>query len=589
MLLDLRINNLALIDNAEIQCGPGLNVLTGETGAGKSIIVQALGLLVGERAAMEHVGQGSEATRAGVPRALVEGAFDLTPAPAALARLRDEEIVAEDDSLLVIAREITADVGTGGGRSRVRLNGRLATAATLREIGTMLVDLHGQHEHQLLLRPESHLGFLDGYGDERHASLRESVRVSYETWQGARRRLDEVSKNEQQRAQRLDMLQFQAGEIDSAQLDLNEDDLLAEERARLVNAEKLRAAAAACRDALDGSEVSGAVALAENAHKAASEIAGIDASVAAWVRELESSIHQLRDAAAESRAYAESLEVDPHRLEEVEARIHQLARLKRKYGETLVDILRYRDEVEAELSNLNLSEVELAELQSIAESARCEYLAMADKLSRARRKLAGAMSGAVVAQLQTLALEHARFDVQFESVGDVAGGESAAAASAEGIDRVEFMFSANPGQPLRPLARIASGGEISRVMLALRTAQVATESTAGGRKAGEEIRTQRIPVIVFDEVDAGIGGVTAEAIGEKMQELARSFQVFCVTHLPQIAKRADRHYRVAKESDEEQTRVSVNLLSGEERVRELARMMGQESEANLRHARELLR
>jgi DNA repair protein RecN (Recombination protein N) len=562
MLHELRIANLAVIARTDISFGPGLNVLTGETGAGKSILVSALGLLIGERAASEQVSG---------ERAFVEGVFDLSKSPTARAFLEEQGVELEDGSTLIVAREISAE-----GRNRVRLNGRLATASTLRELGNVLVDLHGQHEHQLLLRPESHLGFLDAFGDAKHAALREAVRTTWEAWRTAQRRFDEITHSEQQRAQRLDMLQFQASEIDALAPEPNEDDKLGEERLRLMNAEKLRDAAALCRDALQGEEEPGAVGLAQRALLAAREIEKYDSSVASWIEELQSAIYQLEDAATEAREYSDSLEADPLRLEDIEARLHRLNRLKKKYGDSLEEVLAYRTRIEDELQSLNLSEAELEELHAQAEQLHTEYSASAQRLSDSRRALAEKFSREVVAQLQTLAMERAQFEVHFER-DDI--------GNAQGMDRVEFLLSANPGQPPRSLARIASGGEISRVMLALRTVLAQTEYSSAEERGPS---SGKVPIIVFDEIDTGIGGVTAEAVGEKMQELARSFQVFCVTHLPQIAKRADHHLQVRKTTEEASTSVQVTALEGEARVAEIARMMGRESEANLRHARELL-
>lgn len=562
MLLELRIQNLALIERAEVQFGPGLNVLTGETGAGKSILIHALGLLIGERATADQVGKSESGAQ---QRARVEGAFDLSRAPLAHQFLLDNDFP-QDDNELVIAREVSSD-----GRSRIRINGQLASAGTLRELGGLLVDLHGQHDSQLLLKPETHLVFLDQFGDATHASLRENTRIEYSNWRAAQRRLNELSSNEQNRAQRLDMLSFQAQEIDGIAPQEGEDEELQDERARLMNSEKLRAAASLCRDALSGGDEPGAMTLLTQALKAAREIENIDGSVAEWANELQSAIYELEDAAAQARAYADSLDADPLRLEEIEARIHRLNRLKRKYGDSLNRVLEYRQEIADELAGLNISEDELGTLRAETDGLHDKFLLSAKKLSDARKALAKRFESEVVSHLKTLAMERTRFQVGFE---DEESGSS------DGTDRVEFLISANPGQPLRPLAKIASGGEISRVMLSLRSALFAPtdDQPAGGA----------IPVLVFDEVDTGIGGVTAEAVGEKMRELARGFQVFCVTHLPQIARRADSQYRVLKESDEEQTRVSVTPLGGEERVHELARMMGRESEANLRHARELL-
>lgn len=563
MLQELRISNLALIERAEVHCGPGLNVLTGETGAGKSILIQALGLLCGARAASEQIGTAT--ANGSAARAMVEGAFDLAGDPTTLAFLRAQDIDCEDGQLIIV-REIAAD-----GRSRIRLNGRLVPAATLREFGELLIDVHGQHEHQLLFSKETHAGFLDAFGGEKHQDLRARTRQLFTEWQRARQRLQQLAGEEQQRAQRLDMLQFQAEEIDATGPQPGEDGQLQDERARLANAEKLRDAASVCRNALTGER--GAVVLLGEALKAARALQDVDSSVTTWVDELQSALYEIEDAAAEARAYAETLEADPLRLDEIEARLHRLGRLKRKYGETLEQVLEYRAAIQDEIDGLSLSDAQLAELTATCEKLRGDYLKAAEQLTKSRQTLARAYEKQVVLHLKSLALERARFEVRMER--DEAGSD-------DGMDRIEFLFSANPGQPLRPLARIASGGEISRVMLALRTTLISGEGRA-------ESPPGRVPIVVFDEIDAGIGGVTAEAVGEKMQELARHFQVFCVTHLPQIARRADHHLRVLKETGEAETRVSVTLLAGEARVRELARMMGRESEANLRHARELLK
>jgi len=565
MLHELRIANLAVIEQSEITFGPGLNVLTGETGAGKSILISALGLLIGERAAAEQAGNG---------KAFVEGIFNLSRSPGAQAILAEQGIELEEGNGLLVTREISAE-----GRNRVRLNGRLATAGMLREIGLMLVDLHGQHEHQLLLKSESHLEFLDNFGGEEHAALLQNTREAWHTFHAAQKQLQELNQNQQQRAQRLDMLQYQVDEIDSLAPQDGEDETLTEERTRLLNAEKLREAAALCRDALHGEEAPGALGLARQALQAARDIETTDGTVTGWVEELQSAIYQLEDAGEEARAYADSLEADPLRLEEIEARLYRLNRLKKKYGDSLAQIFAYRLEIGDELARLNLGENETEELRGQVEKLRDGYFAQAKKLSQSRRKLAKIFADEVVAQLQTLAMERAKFEVGFEP-----NDTHAESATEMGIDRVEFLLSANPGQPPRPLARIASGGEISRVMLALRTVLARTENKDGKRTPS----SGKVPIIVFDEIDTGIGGVTAEAVGEKMQELARSFQVFCVTHLPQIAKRADHHLQVVKDSDDSHTRVQVRQLQGEERVHEIARMMGRESEANLRHAREML-
>lgn len=558
MLQELRIQNFALIERAEIVAGDGFNVLTGETGAGKSILIAAFGLLLGNRATGDSVGGGAS-------KAVIEGAFDLADAPRA-RRFLEEQGLEGDDASLIITREVERS-----GRSKVRLNGRMATAQTLAELGAMLVDFHGQHANQHLLKPEAHLGFLDAFGDAKHAATRAKTRESWKLWRESQRKLNELSSNEQARAQKLDMLQFQAGEIDKAKLQAGEDEGLDEERFKLANSEKLRSAAALCRDLLLGDDEPGAVSLGQRALKSVREIQAVDGEVSTWADQLQSALLEIEDAAQSARDYADSLDADPRRLEEIEARLYKLGRLKRKYGATVSEILEHRAAIESEISQLTLSDEQIGELKIEVERRKSEFLALAEKLSSARQKLAKSFTSSVIAELSGLAMDKARLEIGFARIEQ---------GSSEGVDRVEFLFSANPGQEVRPLARIASGGEISRVMLALRC--VLRE------KRGGDDEGAGVPIVVFDEVDTGIGGLTAEKVGEKMQEIARGHQVFCITHLPQIAKRADHHFRVEKQSGRDFTSVSVVPLEGEERVVELARMMGSESKANLSHARELL-
>lgn len=554
MLLELRIDNFALIERAEIAPGAGFNVLTGETGAGKSILIQALGLLIGERAASEQVGRGGS-------KAIIEGAFELSDNAPARRFLEESGIDGTEDTL-IISREIEA-----GGRSRVRINGRLSTATILRELGDLLVDFHGQHENQKLLHAEAHLAFLDAFGNKAHTKLRAQVRDSYNTWRAARRALAELSSNEKERAQRLDMLQFQLTEIDSAKLESGEDENLLEERGRLMNAEKLRESAASCVGMLFGDEEMGAISLARQSLKAARTLEETDGAVSQWVEQLQSAILELEDAAESARSYAESLEADPTRLDQIESRLSRINRLKRKYGGSVDEILEYRTQIETEIGGLSLSDEQVQELRDEVASKKAEYFTLAEKLSTARQQLAQEFSAEVVKQLASLAMDKARFELGFERLEK---------GSPDGIDKVEFLFNANPGQELRPLAKIASGGEISRVMLGLRSVLRDRRDEGGA------------PVVVFDEIDTGIGGLTAEKVGEKLQEIAQGRQVFCITHLPQIAKRGDFHYRVEKNPSDVFTTVSIVMQTGEDRVHELARMMGSESKANLEHARTLL-
>ncbi|RYG70639.1 DNA repair protein RecN, partial [bacterium] len=474
MLLELRIDNFALIERAEIAPGAGFNVLTGETGAGKSILIQALGLLIGERASSEQVGPGGN-------KAVIEGAFDLADnAPA--RRFLEENGIDSGEDALIIAREIE-----GNGRSRVRLNGRLSTATILRDLGELLVDFHGQHENQKLLHSEAHLEYLDAFGNKAHTKLRSQARDSYTVWREARRALAELSSNEKERAQRLDTLQFQLSEIEGASLESGEDDTLLEERGRLMNAEKLRESASMSVGMLYGDEEMGAISMARQSLKAARDLEETDGSVSEWVEQLQSAILELEDAAASARAYAESLEADPGRLDQIESRLSRINRLKRKYGGTVAEILEYRAQIETEISGLSLSDEQIQELRDEVAAKKAAYFAQAEKLSANRQKLALEFASEVVTQLSSLAMDKARFELGFERLEK---------GSPEGLDKIEFLFSANPGQSLRPLAKIASGGEISRVMLGLRSVLRDRRDEGGA------------PVVVFDEIDTGIGGLT---------------------------------------------------------------------------------
>lgn len=556
MLLQLRIANLALIEQAELDTGPGLNILTGETGAGKSILVLALALLLGERAASEQVGQAPGG------KAVVEGLFDLTDAPAVRTFLEANEL-ADGNPELSIVREVLAE-----GRSRVRVNGHLGTAGLLRELANLLVDLHGQHEHQCLLQSSSHLEFLDACGAAPHHKLLREVQEAWALWHAALARRQELQQDESTRAQRLDLLTFQMQEIDEAALLPDEEDTLKEDRHRLQNVEHLRARAELCHDLLAGEDTPGALGLTQQAHKAAQQLQQDDPSVGEWLAALEQATANLQEVALEARHYLGSLEADPTRLEAMEARLHIISRLTKKYG----DVLAHREAIGAEFERLSAHEASLEEINGEVEAATAAYRKVAGALSKSRHRLQQTFEPAVQEQLRSLAMDHARFALRLE----------AAEPGPNGADDGEFLFSANPGQPLKPLARIASGGEISRVMLALHTVRA-----AGGGDSGTVPR-----VLIFDEIDVGIGGVTADSIGRKMKELAGSFQVFCVTHLPQLARYADRHYRVRKTAESEATTVTVDVLQGEARVHELARMLGhQEGDASdiaLLHARKLL-
>jgi len=549
MLHALHIENLAIIDRLEVAFEAGFNALTGETGAGKSILIDALNLALGERADISLIRAGAEKLR-------VNAVFEVPNDPE-LHALLGELGVEPEDGLLYLCREVHTS-----GRSIARINGQPAPVSALKALGERLIDMHGQHEHQSLLKPSSHLEFLDRWLGEPALKLRQQVRETVSALRQTERELQEIVAREREREQMLDLYRFQVDEIRAANLQVGEDEQLETEARRLMHAEKLVALAGNAYDALMGEN--GAYDQAASASRNLTEIARIDPSVSPWGEMLEGALAQLEEVAHNLRAYAESIEYDPARLEAVIERQELIKRLKRKYGDTIEAVLQYADEAAAKLHALETQTERRAELE--AELARLQESAHAlcEQLSALRRDGAQRFADAVQAVLRTLAMERAQFTVEVRPKP----------MDTTGADSVEFLFSANPGEPLRPLNKIASGGEMSRVMLALKT--VLADAAP-------------VPTLVFDEIDAGIGGRTAHAVGEKIAQLARHCQILCVTHLPQIACRANHHLLIEKHTDGAATRVSVQPLTGEARVLEIARMLaGTPTEAALQHARELL-
>jgi DNA repair protein RecN (Recombination protein N) len=563
MLTELLIRNLAIIDEVQVPFRQGFNVLTGETGAGKSIIIHALNFLVGGKSDVDLIRTGAETM-------LVEAVFDLSKCPQMKAVL--EEVGFEpDDETLILSRELSK-----AGKSRCRVNGRAATVAMLKQIGKALVDIHGQHEHQSLLEPANHLRFLDAFGSEDLMALKERYTNLYRQLMQVERELTELQRSERERMQRLDLLRYQAEEIDRANLKEGEEEELLQERQLLANAERIAERVSyAVRQLMDDG---GSLDSLGEAIQALKEIAELDLSLREWHNSLSQAFDTIQEIGFELERYASRIEFDPERLEEVESRLDLLKILKRKYGDSVSAILQYRQQIEQELQRLETSEERLEILQREREQLRRELAETAKALSEARQEIARQLERTVQNHLKALMMERARFKVAIDRLPDPNGlqlPEGTFAFGRDGIDQVEFLISTNPGEPLKPLAKIASGGEISRTMLAL--------------KASLQ-RTHEIPVLVFDEIDVGIGGKTAEAVGEKLREVSRYAQVLCVTHLPQIAALADWHLQVEKITEGKRTRVIVTPLEYEERVKELARMLSgkQITQASLQHAQELL-
>lgn len=568
MLLELRIRNFAIIEEAHLEFGAGLNVLSGETGAGKTIILSALGLLLGSRASPDMI-------RAGEKEAVVEGRFELegeTAIAGIAAQTGDggrRESRELNESRELIIRRVIAE----GGRSRVMIDGALATVQGLARIGAMLVQVYGQHEQQSLLRAESHRETLD-----RFAGLDEDLSEYNELYTRAleiRSRLAELDRRERERADLVELARFRFTELERAQLVAGEDEKLTRERTVLANATRLAAAAQEAEQLLYGGEgaVIDGVARAETR---LADAAALDPKLASAIDMIKSARANLEEAARALAAYADKIEADPARLEEIENRIQELTRLRRKYGGS----------IEAAIETLDRSRREIAELEGIGESkgkveaelaeALDELVARAKKLTSIRRQAAAELGRKMETELKTLGMRSPGFAPRLGALDPEQAGlvHDGVALGLGGSDTVEFHLSPNLGQPAMPLIRIASGGELSRVMLALKRL---------------EAQRRGVATMIFDEVDAGIGGAVAQVVGKKLKQLSRFHQILCVTHLAQIAAYADRHFVVEKEERRGATRSRVAMLESADRTEEIARMLGGDvSEKFRRAARELL-
>jgi DNA repair protein RecN (Recombination protein N) len=536
MLRFLRIRNLAVIDAVEVEFEPGFNVLTGETGAGKSILVEAVGLLLGGRASADLV-------RTGEAQATIEAIFE-TP----------------DSPELIVRREISAQ-----GRSRSFINGALATAAALRDLSERLVELHGQHEHQALLDPLTHLPLLDAFAG--HDALVEQVRQAWSEVRSLREQLDRSRMDGRERAARLDLVAFQLGEIEKAAPRAGEDEELSATKQVLASADRIQRLCTESYATLYDSDAAVLASLG-GVWKRVGELAAIDPQFAPYAEARDGIKSHLEDLAFFLRRYADDVDASPERLQQVEDRLAVLERLKRKYGPTLQDVVAKRDALARERDLLSGDGDRAEDLQRALASASERFLTIARELSARRRSEAVTLARNLEALLADLAMARTTFEVRFND------GELPAESWGEhGIDQAEFYISPNVGEAPRPLARIVSGGELSRVMLALKTIGLKTRpglvSSAG--KPGQAWFSK---TLIFDEVDAGIGGRVADVVGGKLQELGGEFQVLCITHLPQIAARASTQFLIDKSVKGSRTVTRVNRLDADARIEEIARMIG---------------
>jgi DNA repair protein RecN (Recombination protein N) len=561
MLKELNIKNFAIIDQVRVEFTPGLNVFTGETGAGKSIVVDALNLALGERANPDLI-------RTGSTEAVVEASFELNGrGRKEIAALLEEQGIDMHAGEDLIVRRVLSSAG----KNKIYINGSLANLATLAALGAGLADIHGQHEHQSLLSPDRQMEMLDSFGDL--DELAATVGSFYRRLLDVRKDLAELQTGERERAQREEMLRFQKNEIEAAMLKPGEDEELANEQKVLSNAEKLAGLAALVDETLyasDGSVLSGL----KKAADSLKDIVEIDSRLAGAMELCESGRAQLEEAAREISSYREGVEFDPGRLEQIGDRLDLIRKFKKKYGNTIEEIIEFGAKAAAGLDRMERSTEEIEKLKSEIQAIKFGLTDKAAELTRKRAAAARELEKKAEAELGHLGMKKTTFTVKLtqEPGGDSLDGLK---LGPRGADRVEFLISPNPGEDPKPLARTASGGELSRIMLALKTILVEGDS---------------IPTVVFDEVDAGIGGAVAEEVGKKLRRVATKRQVFCITHLPQIACMATSHYGVAKSVKQDRTSTEVRLLDEKERVDEIARMLGGKTitEATIRHAEEMI-
>ncbi len=555
MLHSLYLENIALIEKLGIELFPGFNVLTGETGAGKSIIIDAVNFVLGERTSRDLI-------RNGAARAKVEAVFNLNEGDAAFAAL-DALGIEYDGNELILSRELSA-----AGRNACRVNGTLVPVASLKSVSDTLVDIHGQHEHQALLDAENHISYLDAYCHAESLPIIEKIDVIVSRRSELMLKRNSGFSSEREREREMDMLRYQIEEIASANLEVGEEERLSAEKTVLLNAERIRTALETAHMALSGAEEGSALSAIDTARRSMRDIAALNKDYEALSDKIEELYYAAEDISFALRDTSENVESDMQRLEEIEQRLKLISDLKRKYGRTVEDVIDFGKDAETKLNELENAEALAAELDAKLDKLKAEYNVAADELSKVRRAAGDRLKRNVLNELKDLGMAKAMFDV---ALSDASGGEPRKG----GRETAEFMLSANPGEPLKPLEKVASGGELSRIMLCFKSIFADND---------------RVPTLIFDEIDTGISGRTAAVVGEKMLGIAKKHQVICVTHLAQIAALADAHLMVRKYDDGKNTFVETRQLNEEEKVQRIAQMMDGESDSPsaLTHARELI-
>ncbi|MGK4098969.1 DNA repair protein RecN [Ligilactobacillus salivarius] len=552
MLQELSIKDFAIIDEIQISFQPKMTVLTGETGAGKSIIIDALGLLAGGRGSTEFIRKGEK-------KAVIQGLFTL-PREANTYNILEEYGIDSEDGQIILQRDLYR-----GGRNICRINGMMVNLATLRKVGETLIDIHGQNEHQELMKPENHIDLLDEY-DKKTSELRNQYQVVYQNYRKLKLSMEKKEADEKAWAQRLDMLNFQVKEIGEAGLKINEEDELVEEKNKLDNFQAIHDALELSYQILSGEKID-VVGNLGNAMNELSDVSDLSENLQEINTKISDAFYSLEDIARDISDELDSMEWNGERLNEIEERLELIHQLKRKYGDTIEDILHYHIRIVKELREMENAEQNSEKQERQLSEALEKVKELAIKLSKQRKKSAKKLEKMIHEQLSALYMDKAVFEVKFLNNSKL---------YSKGIDKVEFYIQTNPGEEMGPLAKIASGGELSRIMLALKT-----------------IFSQKMGVtsIIFDEVDTGVSGRVAQAIAEKISQISNNSQVLCITHLPQVAAIADNHYYISKSVNDGRTETSLKELDEKQKIREIARMLsGSEiTELTLKHAEELIK
>ncbi|MTI65446.1 MAG: DNA repair protein RecN [Firmicutes bacterium] len=540
MLRELNIKNFAIIDELNLNFTKGFNVLTGETGAGKSIIIDAVGLALGGRSTKEFV-------RTGKDKAVIEALFDLKDKVSTDKILLEFGIEREPDGVILLTREIH-----NSGRSTSRINGRTVTLNMLRKLTKNLVDIHGQHEHQSLLSWENHIKFVDSFGDEKLKKLKQKINEKYTKFINLEKNIKKLSYNDMERERKIDLLKFQLEEINEANLEIGEEEKITKKYNVISNTEEIVSVLDNITRKLNYSDFN-QNSIIDNLNNIAvllNKIINHDESLSEYHENIQTIIYQLQDIARDLRDYSESIEFNPEKLSFLDERINLINRLKRKYGTNIKEILDYRDEIAEELDNIENNEKDLKEFKKEVEIVKKELNELCDILTEYRKKVAKKLEKNIIKELKSLNMKDVTFKINFDEYGYY---------TKNGKDKIEFLISTNPGEPLKSLSKIVSGGEMSRIMLALKSILAEVDD---------------IPSLIFDEIDTGISGRTAQIVGEKIAKISFTHQILCITHLPQIAAMADNHFHIDKSIKKGKTITDVKILNYEQRINELSRLLG---------------